>query len=107
MTVNDIQDKIIVQPDDEITEENKKILLNQWREKVELEISGYVEERDKITEEYKRIKARMDKILGTRLKKMKKYDAVINARKKVLSDINSEIGILNNCVQNSTPDLRK
>lgn len=89
-------DAELVNPNEEITDEKKVLLLNQWKLKVEEEINGYNVEREKIMDEYKRIKARMDKILGTRLKKIKKYDAVINGRKKVLSDILKEISIASN-----------
>jgi hypothetical protein len=82
-------------PDEEITEEKKIILLNQWKTKVQEEIDSYNVEKDKIMDEYKRIKSRMEKILGFRLQRMKKYDAVINNRKKVLADIIKEIQIAN------------
>jgi hypothetical protein len=82
-------------PDEEITEEKKIILLNQWKTKVQEEIDSYNVEKDKIMDEYKRIKSRMEKILGFRLQRMKKYDAVINNRKKVLVDIINEIKIAN------------
>ncbi len=93
---NVIDQAVVIAPDEEITEEKKIILLNQWREKVQKEVDDYAAEKDKIMEEYKRIKSRMDKILGVRLKKMKKYDAVINSRKKVLADIIKEISIATN-----------
>lgn len=83
--------EIVINPDEEITPEKKVILLNQWKQKVQKELDDYTAEKDKIMEEYKRIKSRMEKILGTRLKKMKKYDNVINSRKKVLTDIVKEI----------------
>lgn len=89
-------DAELVNPNEEITDDKKVLLLNQWKLKVEDEINGYNVEREKIMDEYKRIKARMDKILGTRLKKIKKYDAVINGRKKVLSDILKEISTISN-----------
>lgn len=93
---NVINQEVVIAPNEEITEEKKVILLNQWKEKVQKEIDDYTAEKDKIMEEYKRIKSRMDKILGVRLKKMKKYDAVINSRKKVLTDIIKEIRIATN-----------
>lgn len=89
-------DAELVNPNEEITDEKKVLLLNQWKLKVEDEINGYSVEREKIMDEYKRIKARMDKILGTRLKKIKKYDSVINGRKKVLADILKEISTASN-----------
>lgn len=99
--------EIVINPDEEITPEKKVILLNQWKEKVQKELDDYTAEKDKIMEEYKRIKSRMEKILGTRLKKMKKYDNVINSRKKVLTDIVKEIEIASNNDNDETRNVNQ
>ena len=90
-TENVIQDEIKATPNDQITDENKIYLLNEWKKKVEEEISDYNTEKDKIFQVYKKQKDKFDKILGVKLKKMKKYDAVINSRKKVLNEVIKEI----------------
>jgi cytidylate kinase len=90
-TENVIQDEIKATPNDQITDEKKMYLLNEWKKKVEEEISDYNTEKDKIFQVYKKQKDKFDKILGVKLKKMKKYDAVINSRKKVLNEVIKEI----------------
>lgn len=81
-------------PNEEITNEKKIYLLNEWKKKVEQELADYEAEKDKIFQAYKKQKEKYDKILGVKLKKMKKYDVVMNSRKKVLNDIIKEIGII-------------
>jgi hypothetical protein len=90
-TENVIQDEIKATPNDQITDEKKIYLLNEWKKKVEEEISDYNTEKDKIFQVYKKQKDKFDKILGVKLKKMKKDDAVINSRKKVLNEVIKEI----------------
>ena len=90
-TENVIQDEIKATPNDQITDEKKMYLLNEWKKKVEEEISDYNIEKDKIFQVYKKQKDKFAKILGVKLKKMKKYDAVINSRKKVLNEVIKEI----------------
>jgi cytidylate kinase len=90
-TENVIQDEIKATPNDQITDEKKMYLLNEWKKKVEEEISDYNTEKDKIFQAYKKQKDKFDSILGVKLKKMKKYDAVINSRKKVLNEVIKEI----------------
>jgi hypothetical protein len=92
---NVIQDEIKATPNDQITDEKKVYLLNEWKKKVEEEISDYNTEKDKIYSGYKKQKEKFDKILGVKLKKMKKYDGLIINRKKVLADILKEIDNLN------------
>jgi hypothetical protein len=80
-----------IDPSEEITEEKKLILLNQWREKVELEISDYSAEKEKVMAVYKVQKEKFDRLLSDKIKRMRKYDTVMNARKKVLQSIVVEI----------------
>ncbi len=80
-----------IDPNEELTPEKKLILLNQWREKVEAEIAGHAAEREKVMTLYKSQKEKFDRLLGEKVKRMKKYDAVMNSRKKVLAEIMKEI----------------
>ncbi len=91
-----------IDPAEEITPAKKVILLNQWKEKVEKEIADYNAEREKIMVVYKKQKEKFDRLLGVKIKKMKKYDAVMSARKKVLTDIIKEIGIATNDTTGTT-----
>ncbi len=65
-----------------------------WKEKVEGEIALYESGKQKVYVVYKRQKDMYDKWLSGRLKKMKKFDGLINNRKKVLIDVNKEIAKL-------------
>lgn len=88
--------QVRIDPNEEITEEKKLILLNQWKDKVQGEVDDYNAEKDKIYQVYKKQKEKFDKILGVKLKKMKKIDGLANNRKKVLADILKEIENLKN-----------
>lgn len=94
MSEETAQPSVRIDPNEEITDDKKLILLNQWKDKVKGEIDEYNAEKDKIYQEYKKQKEKFDKILGVRLKKMKKIDNLTNNRKKVMSDIVKEIEIL-------------
>lgn len=83
-----------IPPLEEPTKEQKLKLLNEWKEKVQGEISDYTSERDKLYSVYKKQKEMYDGWLGTKMKKIKKYDVVMNNRKKVLLDIEKEISNL-------------
>lgn len=98
-----VDTSVRIDPNEEITPAKKVILLNQWKEKVEAEIADYAAEKEKIMAVYRRQKERFDKILGEKIKRMKKYDAVMTARRKVLEDIVKEIGIANNDTTGTTP----
>ena len=91
-----VDTSVRIDPNEEITAAKKVILLNQWKEKVEKEIADYSTEREKIMVVYKKQKEQFDRLLGEKSKKMKKYDMVMNARKKVLTDIIKEIEIASN-----------
>jgi hypothetical protein len=80
-----------IDPNGEITEEQKLYLLNEWKNKVENEIADYNAEKDKVFQVYKKQKEQYDKILGVKLKKMKKFDTIINSRRKVLNEVIKEI----------------
>lgn len=84
-------EQVRIDPNEEITDQKKLILLNQWKLKVETEVADYTAERDKIYQEYKQQKEGFDKRLNVRLKKIKKIDGLANNRKKVLADIIKEI----------------
>jgi hypothetical protein len=86
--------QIRIDPNEEITEAKKLILLNQWKNKVQGEIDDYTAEKNKLFDAYKKQKEKFDRLLAVKLKKTKKYDMVINSRKKVLADIIKEIAIL-------------
>ena len=88
--------QVRIGPNEEITDEKNLILLNQWKDKVQGEIDDYNADKDKIYQAYKKQKERFDKILGVKLKKMKKFDGLINNRKKVFADITKEIENLSN-----------
>jgi len=94
MSEEQVTNELKIDPNGEITTEQKIYLLNEWKKKVEQELADYGAEKDKIFQAYKKQKEKYDKILGVRLKKMKKYDSVMNSRKKVLADIVKEIEIL-------------
>jgi len=93
--------QVRIDPNEEITDAKKFILLNQWKNKVQAEIDDYTTEKNKIFDAYKKQKEKFDRLLVLKLKKTKKYDMVINSRKKVLTDIIKEISILE---PKSTPD---
>jgi len=82
-------------PNEEPTVEQKLKWLTEWKEKVQQEISDYTAERDKLYSAYKKQKEMYDGWLGTKMKKIKKYDVVMNNRKKVLLDIEKEMSNLN------------
>jgi hypothetical protein len=94
--------QVRIDPNEEITDAKKFILLNQWKNKVQAEIDDYTAEKNKIFDAYKKQKEKFDRLLVVKLKKTKKYDMVINNRKKVLTDIIKEIAILeSNKIQDS------
>ena len=93
--------QVRIDPNEEITEAKKLILLNQWKNKVQSEVNDYTAEKNKLFDAYKKQKEKFDRLLAVKLKKTKKYDMVINSRKKVLTDIIKEIAILE---PKSTPD---
>ena len=93
--------QVRIDPNEEITEAKKLILLNQWKNKVQSEVNDYTAEKNKLFDAYKKQKEKFDRLLVLKLKKTKKYDMVINNRKKVLTDIIKEIAILE---PKSTPD---
>lgn len=86
--------QVRIDPNEEITEAKKFILLNQWKNKVQDEVNDYTAEKNKLFDAYKKQKEKFDRLLAVKLKKTKKYDMVINSRKKVLTDIIKEIAIL-------------
>lgn len=86
--------QVRIDPNEEITEAKKLILLNQWKNKVQSEVNDYTAEKNKLFDAYKKQKEKFDRLLAVKLKKTKKYDMVINSRKKVLADIIKEIAIL-------------
>jgi hypothetical protein len=96
MSEETTQQEMKIDPNGEITQEQKMYLLNEWKKKVENEIADYNAEKDKIFQAYKKQKERFDKILGVKLKKMKKFDGIINSRRKVLNDVIKEIDLLSN-----------
>lgn len=81
-------------PFEEPTLEQKKQWLNEWKIKVQDEMAGYNEERDKLFAVYKKQKEMYDSWLSTKMKRIKKYDNVLNGRKKVLIDIEKELANL-------------
>jgi cytidylate kinase len=91
---DEIQSEVKIDPNAEITPETQLILMNQWKQKVEKELADYTAAKDVIAADFKRQKERFDKILAVKIKKMKKYDVVMNSRKKVLQEIVVEIGKL-------------
>jgi len=104
MSTENIDTSVRIDPNEEITNQKKIILLMQWKEKVDGEISAYTGERDKIMVAYKTQKERFDKILGKKMKKIKKLDSLLNGRKKVLLDINKEIDVAKN--EKETENMR-
>lgn len=91
MSEDNSNQQIRIDPNEEITEAKKLILLNQWKDKVQNEVDDYTVEKNKIMDAYKKKKEKFDRLLGIKIKKMKKYDGLINNRKKVLIDIIKEI----------------
>jgi hypothetical protein len=82
-----------IDPNEEITLEKKIILLTQWKEKVDGEIAECTAEKDKIMTAYRAQKEKFDKLLAVKLRRVKKIDAVLSNRKKVLMEIVKEIDI--------------
>lgn len=92
-----MSDEVTIQvSSEEPTIEQKLKWLNEWKEKVQQEINDYTAERDKIFAVYKKQKEMYDSWLNKKMKKIKKYDVVMNGRKKVLIDIDKEISNLSN-----------
>jgi len=88
---DETQPEVRIDPNAEITPETQLVLMNQWKDKVQQELADYTAAKDVIAADFKRQKERFDKILSVKIKKMKKYDIVMNSRKKVLHEIVSEI----------------
>lgn len=97
--------QVRIDPNEEITEDKKIILLNQWKNKVQSEVDDYTAEKNKVTDAYKKQKERFDKLLGVKIKKIKKFDGLINNRKKVLTEIIKEIQIATNTNNDQTRDV--
>jgi hypothetical protein len=91
----DTTTQVRIDPNEEITDAKKLILLNQWKDKVQREVDDYTAEKGKIMDAYKKQKEKFEKMLGVKIKKMKKFDELISNRKKVFADITKEIAILN------------
>jgi hypothetical protein len=83
-------------PFEEPTLEQKKQWLVEWKVKVQEEMVGYNEERDKLFAVYKKQREMYDGWLSSKMKRIKKYDNVLNGRKKVLIDIEKELANLEN-----------
>ena len=94
--------QVRIDPNEEITDDKKLILLNQWKDKVQGEVDEQNLEKEKIFQIYKKQKEKFDKILAVKLKKVKKIEGFANARKKVLVDIIKEIEILQSTKPNSS-----
>lgn len=88
--------QVRIDPNEEITNEKKLILLNQWKDKVQSEVDEYNGEKDRLFQIYKKQKDKFDKILAVKLKKIKKVETFANARKKVLAEVVKEIENLSN-----------
>lgn len=91
MSEDNSNQQIRIDPNEEITEDKKLILLNQWKDKVQNEVAEYDAQKDKIFQFYKKKKDKFDKILSVQLKKIKKIEMLANSRKKVLAEIVKEI----------------
>jgi len=91
MSDDNSNQQIRIDPNEEITEEKKIILLNQWKDKVQNEVIEYESQKDKIFQFYKKKREKFDKILGVQMKKIKKIEMSANSRKKVLAEIVKEI----------------
>lgn len=88
--------QVRIDPNEEITDEKKLILLNQWKDKVQAEVDEYNSEKEKLFQVYKKQKEKFDKILNVKLKKIKKIEMFANSRKKVLAEVVKEIENLAN-----------
>ena len=82
---------ILSNPSDDVPPEKLLELMEIWRGKVESEITDYESARGKVMDIYNRQKKMYDNWLSGPMKKMKKYDKIISARKKVLIDVKKEI----------------
>ena len=91
MSHDNSNQQIRIDPNEEITEEKKIILLNQWKDKVQNEVLEYDAQKDKIFQFYKKKREKFDKILSVQMKKIKKIEMSANSRKKVLAEIVKEI----------------
>ena len=92
-------------PFEEPTLEQKKQWLVEWKAKVQDEMSGYNEERDKLFAVYKKQKEMYDGWLSSKMKRIKKYDNVLNGRKKVLIDIEKELANLEKSTSVQDPQV--
>lgn len=63
--------QVRVDPNEEITEAKKFILLNQWKNKVQDEVNDYTAEKNKLFDAYKKQKEKFDRLLAVKLKKTK------------------------------------
>lgn len=79
---------------DDVSPEKLLECLTIWKVKVEKEIADYDARRGEVYTIYKRQKDLYDKWLTTPMKKIKKFDSLINGRKKVLLDVEKEINKL-------------
>ena len=81
-------------PVPEVTVEEKKALLKSWIVIVEKECADILEEKDKKTTIYLRMKARYEGWLASRLRWVTKLEKRLNARKAQLKEIQKELDLL-------------
>jgi len=96
---DNIETPFVPPPLEEPSVEQKAQWLKDWSVRVEKEIHDYTTEKDKLYTHYKKQKDMYDRWLGIKMKKIKKYDVVVNNRKKVLIDIRREINTLSGAPQ--------
>ena len=69
----------------------KGILLDDWRKKVQHELNEMVDRKEHTLYMFKRNKAEYEKIIGNKVRKMRKLDKMIINRKKILAEIDAQI----------------
>ena len=82
---------ILADPNDRVPPEQLLQLLAEWKAKVESDVAELEAKKAKVHAVYKRQKEMYDKWLAGPLGKMKKFDKIINERKKVILDVEREI----------------
>jgi glutaredoxin 2 len=81
------------------TDEQRIGWMEDWKKKVQSDIDEYAAEKEKEMVEWRRQKEMYDGWLNKRMKTIKKFDKLMNERKKVMLQIDREIATINKKIQ--------
>ena len=81
------------------TNEQRIQWMEDWKKKVQSDIDEYAADKEKEMVEWRRQKEMYDGWLNKRMKTIKKFDKLMNERKKVMLQIEREIATLNKKIQ--------